>query len=264
MSLEAEEEQLAEEVDARSRGALEGREAAEHAPLGPGETALGARHDPGRRALEEIEPGDEGLYLRDELHGRGARPDDGHAPPVEFVGVVPARRVKIPALEFFEPGEFGRPRLAERAGGQHEHRGREVAARGPYAPELRALVPCGVEHFVSEAYVREEAEVARAAPQVVLYLGLRRIAARPVGVRREGEGVEVRLHVAGAARVGVVAPGPADLGGALEDDEVLLAALPEADGRAEPREAAADDGDARVGGPAAAPYQSLFSVLAHP
>jgi len=56
----------------------------------------------------------------------------------------------------------------------------------------------------------------------------------------------VRLYVAGAARVAVVTPGAAHVPGALEEEEVLLAALPEPYPRAQPREAAADDGDARV------------------
>jgi hypothetical protein len=57
----------------------------------------------------------------------------------------------------------------------------------------------------------------------------------------------MRRHVAGAARVGVVTPGAAEVGGPLEDQEVVDALLPEPDGGAEPAEAAADDGHAQVG-----------------
>ena len=46
--------------------------------------------------------------------------------------------------------------------------------------------------------------------------------------------------------IGVVAPGAADVGRALEDHEVVDALLLQADGGAEPAEAAADDGDVGV------------------
>ena len=51
----------------------------------------------------------------------------------------------------------------------------------------------------------------------------------------------MRGHVAGAARVGVVVPGAADVVAALEHDEVVDALLLEADRHAEAGEAAADD-----------------------
>ena len=44
--------------------------------------------------------------------------------------------------------------------------------------------------------------------------------ARPVGVGREGEGVEVGRYVAGAAGIAVVPPGAAHRAGPLQDDEI--------------------------------------------
>ena len=67
--------------------------------------------------------------------------------------------------------------------------------------------------------------------------------------RRERERVELARDVAGRAGVGVVAPGAADVGALLDDDEVGLAVLLELDRGAEAGEAGADDEvvDVRVG-----------------
>src|SRR5581483_11511663 len=51
------------------------------------------------------------------------------------------------------------------------------------------------------------------------------------------------FDVAGTPGKGVVAPGAADVAGALEDDEILDAFALEADGGAKAAEPAADDGD---------------------
>jgi hypothetical protein len=56
----------------------------------------------------------------------------------------------------------------------------------------------------------------------------------------------MRRHVARCARVGVVAPGAANLAAALDDEEVVATVLGEPDGRAEAGEAAPDDQHADV------------------
>jgi hypothetical protein len=79
--------------------------------------------------------------------------------------------------------------------------------------------------------------------EVGLDLGLRRVAARPPGVGRERELVEVRRDIAGGAGVGVVVPDAADALAALEDRDVLVARAAQQRDRADAAEAAADDGD---------------------
>ena len=54
----------------------------------------------------------------------------------------------------------------------------------------------------------------------------------------------MRLDVAGATGVGVVAPGATDVAGALEQHEVFLALLAQLDAHAQARKACADDDDA--------------------
>src|SRR6185312_5071934 len=233
------------------RGALEALHeghAAHEALLPRREGEVVARDDPRRRALIEVQPADARLDLRHELDRRGARADDGDAAAVEREVVVPARRVEQAAGEAIEPRQARIRRLGEGADGADEHVGGEAAARGVEDPDARALVPRGGAELVSEAQVGQHAEALGAAPEVGVDLGGGRVGAAPVGVGGEAEGIEVRLHVAGAARVGVVAPDAADVVGALEDEEVLDARLPQADGEAKAAEAAAGDGNVDVAG----------------
>ena len=99
--------------------------------------------------------------------------------------------------------------------------------------------------------VRVEADVAAQpvlvgdALEVVLDLRLERPHVRPVGLRLERERVHVRRDVAGAAGIGVVAPGAADVVGLLQDQEVDALPL-QRDAHAESGEPGADDQRAGV------------------
>src|SRR3546814_16689121 len=59
--------------------------------------------------------------------------------------------------------------------------------------------------------------------------------------------IQVRLHVTGAARIAVVAPGAADIVCALENFEILDARLLETDREAQARKPTADDQDRQIG-----------------
>src|SRR3954447_15979935 len=103
------------------------------------------------------------------------------------------------------------------------------------------VVPGRALHVVAEADVRHNAEVLRAAPQVIADLALEGIEAGPVGIGRERVRVQSRGDVALTAGIGVVAPGPAQLVRPLEHHEVVYSGLLEANGHAEAGEARADD-----------------------
>ena len=75
---------------------------------------------------------------------------------------------------------------------------------------------------------------------------LRRAQPRPVAALGEGEGVEVARHVAGRAGVGVVEPGAAEVGRALEDRDVLDAVTAQLDRGGDAAEARADDQHAQA------------------
>ena len=243
---ELQHEALACPVDAGPHGELRGREDAVDGPLPAAERPVAVRHHPRRRPLEDVQLLDLRLDLRDELDRRRPRSDHRHALARQLVLVVPARRVEDRPLEALESGQVRRVRIAQRPlRGDHDIGG-QLALRRLDPPQLRVLVPVGGQQLAVEADVRHHAVALGAAAQVVEDLGLRRERARPVGVRGERERVEVRGHVAAAAGIGVVAPGAADLRGALEDGEVELPLLAQLDCHPEPREAGADDDDPMV------------------
>jgi hypothetical protein len=98
-----------------------------------------------------------------------------------------------------------------------------------------------------ETQVGADAEFVGDPAQVIPDLRLPGEGVAPVGVGREGEGVEVRRHVALASGVGVGLPGAADILGAIEHDEVLAPRLLQLDRHPESGEACADDCDVDLG-----------------
>ena len=203
-------------------------------------------HDPGGRALEQVELPYLRLDLRDDLDRGRAGSDHGDALAAEVHVVVPLSGVEGGALEALEAGDAGDLGLAEAAHAGHEHLRGEPTAGRVDDPALPVVVPARLRDGVAEANVRIHVEVTGAAAQVVLDLVPGGEGAAPAGVRGEAERVEVGGHVARDAGVGVVAPRAADVVGTFEQDEVLDPLLLEPDGHAEAGEAGADDRDAEV------------------
>src|SRR2546423_11294832 len=92
-----------------------------------------------------------------------------------------------------------------------------------------------------EPDVRQYPELARHPLQVRPDLGLTGEAIRPVRLERERERVEMRLDVARAPGIRVVAPCSADVICALEDDEVVDAGPLQPNRRAQTTETTPDD-----------------------
>ena len=239
---EAQDEQLPAPVDGGPREALQAR----NAPVGPAlhgaDRAVGVAQDPGRRALVDVQAIDVGLDPRDELDRRSPRPDHRDALPGQRVVVVPRRGVEDGALELLQPWDLGRGGLAQGAHAGDEDVGGERPGGGLDDPARLVLVPGGFGDLMAEAHVGEDLEALRAVAQVVPDFLLEPEGARPAPVRREGEGVQVRGHVALAAGIAVVAPCASDVVGALEHDEVLHPLLLEADRHPQAGEPGADDG----------------------
>ena len=173
----------------------------------------------GRRSAAPTSVGD----LGDELHGAGARADDGDALAAQVVVVVPARpsgscgrrRSSRPAIGGIA-GWCSWPVAITDARRRSDVRpSRSVTVHGASSSSQRARRDLGVGH---DEVV--DAVLAGDPAQVVEDLRLRRAQARPVAALGEGERVQVARDVAGRARVGVVEPGAAQLGRALEDRDV--------------------------------------------
>ena len=234
---------LAGPVDRRARQPLHGREAPVGRALEARDPPVAARHHPGSGALEEVQRRDPGLDLRDELDRAGAGADHRDALAVELVVVIPGGGVEDRALELAQPGDVGQLRLVQRPRAGDQRAGEQRAGRGLQAPAPALVVPAGALDLAAEAHVLEQPLVGRDPAQVLADLRLGREGRAPIRVGREGERVDVARDVAATPRVGVLAPGPADLPGALQDDEVGAARPPQAGGHRQAGEAAADDRD---------------------
>ncbi len=241
---ERQDEGLVADVERQPDGAHRQRDVAEEEPLGAADRPVGAGQHPGRRALEQRQPGDVRLDRRHELDRRRAGPDHGHALAGQVVVVVPAGGVERRAPERLQAGDLGVARLAERAGAADQELRADRAARGLDGPALCVGVPGRSEHLGVGAQVAAQAVALGDVELVPPDLGLAGERPRPVRVGGERERVHVRRHVAGAAGVGVVAPGAAEVARGLEHHEVVLAVLEQADRDSHAGEAAADDRDA--------------------
>ena len=201
----------------------------------------------GRAALNDGQPIDLRRDRRNHLNTAGACADDHDLLAGQRYIVLPARGVHDLAGECVHAGEVRRGRLDEPA-----HR-RNHCARGVYGPVVSRQVPEStvvVEGGVRDAHAEMQVFVQAVFLGTVLDIGLdfRRtgIGRRPVRVLLEGVGIQMRGHVAGTTRVGVVTPGAADIVCPLENDEIGDALGLETDPRVDTRKPGADDDNVAV------------------
>ena len=169
------------------------------------------------------------LQLGHDLDRRGAGADHGDPLAGEVDVVVPAGGVEELALEVVDAVDVGQPRLGEAAGADDQRASAVTVARRPVRVRPPSAGRRSSQRGVLDGGVEDE-PVEDAGPrgdllEVGLDLRLRGEGDRPVGVGRERERVELARDVAGRAGVGVVAPGAADVGALLDDEEVGLAVL---------------------------------------
>jgi hypothetical protein len=206
----------------------------------------------GGRALEQAQLRHFRLDLRDELDCRGASADHRHALAGQIQIMPPARRVKGLAAKALHPRQLRIGRAVELAAGADQRLGLQAFAADQLDPPQPARgVELGALHLGVEANLRTQPVLVHALQDIGVDFRLRRVLARPVVLGLEGKRIEVRRHVAGGARIVVVAPGAADLAGLFQQQEVVLAGLAQLHGQAQAGEAAADDqhapGRARAG-----------------
>ena len=176
--------------------------------------------------MAEAPGADDGDPLPGQVDRRGPTGPSGRARP---------GRCRCPR----SPGSFG----AERPPAPTD----DACGRTQVPAEVRTVQRCSSSSHLAPSTVVSKTKRSRVPDrsrdllEVGLDLRLRGVRRRPVGVARERERVELARHVAGGAGVGVVAPRAADVGAALDDDEVALAVLLELDGGAQAGEPGPDD-----------------------
>src|SRR5262249_7037430 len=93
---------LAIEIDEETNGALHARDAPVHPAAPRWDRTVRPRHDPRRRALEQIQPGRPLLHLRHELHGGGAGANHRDPLTAHVERVIPPRGMERAAFESVE------------------------------------------------------------------------------------------------------------------------------------------------------------------
>ena len=182
-------------------------------------------------------------HLGAELDDAGPSADDAQALARKVHRVIPARRVERGAGERPDARDAGQGRLVELAHRGDDHPGVELRPVGHGDGPTTGIVVIGEALDPrTEADERTEAVGVDHLLDVLEDLRLLGVLARPdMGVERVR--VERRGHVAGRTRVGVVAPGAADVLGGLEDDDRPDAGSLEAHSHAQSTEPRTDDGD---------------------
>ena len=244
---EAERPGLHQQVDGIADGARGQRDGAERGPQPGRDLDVGPRMDPRRRALEHGEVFRLFGHLRDELDRGRAGPDHRDPFARQVTGVIPACRVERGAAEPPGSRDVRVGGQVQRARGGH-HRPRPVADQftvldGLDVPAPGALVPVHPLDRAAVPDVLVQAVLAGAVPQVVPDLPLGREEMAPVRVQLEGVRVERGRHVARAARILVVAPGPAEVVTGVQDHEVVVTRLLQRDPHPDAAEPGPDDHD---------------------
>ena len=239
-------ETLAAEVDHVRDQAVDGGEALVEPLLPLARLAVHLRQHPWGRSLKDRELADLRLDLRQELHRRSAGTDHGDTLAGQVDVVIPACGVEGVALEILDARDVRHRDVVHRSGAGDHVLGDDLALVGGNRPLLGLVVPVGHLGERVELNVGDDPEALGDVVEILLDLRLLGERAVPVGVARVAEGIDDRGGVGAAVRVGVLAPGAAELLGLLDQDEVLDSGLLQADGGADAAVAAADDEDLGV------------------
>src|SRR5260370_26739681 len=139
-----------------------------------------ARHNPGRRALKEMELADAGSDLRDELDGACASTNNGDIFSGEINVVIPSGGMKRRAFETVDALGIRIARNVQSTHAGDKHAGanaHSVAGRG--VPDSFGFIPNRFLKASVEAQIRSKSVMLDAALQVVVDFLLARIHARP-------------------------------------------------------------------------------------
>ncbi len=151
----------------------------------------------------------------------------------------PLKRIKAG-----DSGNFGQVQSPH---ARHDDLGRELpAVGGGESPVTGLLIPDEGRDLRVELDLFFELVLVGHALHVGEDFGLRGVRPRPVPVLGEGKGIEMRRHIAGAARVGIVTPRTAQRRRLLKDHEVIPARLEQPNRDTHAGKAGAEDGNVRI------------------
>ena len=216
-------------------------------------------HHPVGRALVNVQMRDLVDDFRDDLYGAGRRADHRNALTRKIDVIAPLRSMEDRPLELVPARNIGDVRLMQAAeAADDEIRYRRFPACKIDAPLLAVMADGG--HAPAELDEGIEAVFVRATLHVVPDLAAGGEPSRPIRVGLKGKRIKMRGHVAGNARIAVLAPGAADLAGFLVDAEVFKAFLFQPDRHAHAGEPCAENGDAGASRPTAANGRSDVEI----
>ncbi len=190
------------------------------------------REAPGGRALEDAEAGDLAGDLGHELEGAGPRADHRHSLAGQVDVMAPLGGVEGRAFEAVAALDVGQARPVELAHGGDHRIGLDLAQTilrlQRDLPDGAVLIPDHFLHLGLEADLLAQIVAVGDATEIVQQNRLGGEVLRPVVVGLEAVGVDVVGAIHPAAGIGVLQPGPANIGVLLDDLEVD-AGLAEAD-----------------------------------
>ena len=207
--------------------------------------AVAPRQEPVAGPLEHVQPRRSLRDLRHELDRARAGPDHRHALAGQVERVVPPGRVEAHARELVDALDPRDRPAGGAARWRSPPRPPATSARPPPPPST-TTTPSSQRHDTTSTPCRTspiDSEVPRHLLEIPEDLRLRRADPRPVAALRERERVQVTRHVAGAARVVVVVPRPADARRPLEHGHIVEPVPAQLDRSREAAEPGADDHD---------------------
>ena len=156
--------------------------------------------------------------------------------------MVPASTVNLVSFVALQTRNSRKADVRQRTGRHDDGPGNDrFTALERDRPDTCLLVPLDARDVAPKPNLRLEAELFHHRSDVAEDLRAGRVGVRPVRVRGETVRVQTGRNVARSSRIRVVAPRPADLRAAFENDEVLDTVLLQPNRRSDSCETSTDD-----------------------
>ncbi|MQY23057.1 hypothetical protein NRB20_61840 [Nocardia sp. RB20] len=215
---------LEEQPDREPLGPPARRKIAEQRVMERGVLGVELRQHPGGRPLEQRQVRGLGLNRRNVLDRTGSRADARDPLTCEIDVVIPFGGVERGAGEGVDARNIGQRRTRQLADRGDQHvRGEGVAVGGAHLPNTLVLIEFRVGDLGAEPDLLGQTVFRRHSAHVRVDVGLVRKAPGPIGFRLERPRVQRRGHIAGGVGVGVLPPHAAQIGGLLQDREIVQA-----------------------------------------